>query len=96
MENSTKSIETVNISDMQDEYTAEDMTWLNNKSPVVPARDDTDDYEEYNEMTLIIRKKRDDIMSFSQTLNYVLVHSTKPGSEADYIVRRVMKQSSGF
>eukprot|EP00971_Amphidinium_carterae_P338423 6475745-Amphidinium_carterae.1 len=43
-----------------------------------------------------MRKKKDDIASFSQTLNYVLVHSTKPGNEAHSIVRRIMRQSSGF
>eukprot|EP00971_Amphidinium_carterae_P228282 4528161-Amphidinium_carterae.1 len=86
MEKCTKSIETANISDIHDEYIADDVTKLNNKFPAVPA-DDTDEYEEYNEMTLNIRKKRDDIMSFSQTLNCVLVHSTKPGGEAHSIVR---------
>eukprot|EP00971_Amphidinium_carterae_P236434 4692202-Amphidinium_carterae.1 len=35
-------------------------------------------------------------MNFNQTLNYVLLHSTKPGSEAHSIVRRVMRQSNGF
>eukprot|EP00971_Amphidinium_carterae_P190476 3780263-Amphidinium_carterae.1 len=47
-------------------------------------------------MTLNIRKKKDDITSFSQTLNYVLVHSTKPGSEAHSMVKRIMRQSNGF
>eukprot|EP00971_Amphidinium_carterae_P015583 307748-Amphidinium_carterae.5 len=80
--NSTKSIEPVNISDIQDEYTEQDVTALNNKFPQQPAREDTDDYDKDNDMQLTIRKKRDDIMSFSQKLNHVLVHSTKSGSEA--------------
>eukprot|EP00971_Amphidinium_carterae_P232121 4606404-Amphidinium_carterae.1 len=42
--------------------------------------------------TLNIRKKKDDIMSSSQTLNY----SSKSGSEAHSIVRRIMRQSSAF
>eukprot|EP00971_Amphidinium_carterae_P031567 621637-Amphidinium_carterae.1 len=45
-------------------------------------------------MTLNIRKKKDDILSFSQTSNYVFVRSTKPGSEAHSIVRRIMRQSN--
>eukprot|EP00971_Amphidinium_carterae_P036116 709730-Amphidinium_carterae.1 len=49
-------------------------------------------------MTLNVRKKKnnDDIMSFNQTLNYAFVHSTKRGSEAHSVVRRIMRQSSGF
>eukprot|EP00971_Amphidinium_carterae_P271620 5389686-Amphidinium_carterae.1 len=39
---------------------------------------------------------RGDIVSFSQTLNYVLLHATKQGSEAHPIIRRVMRQSNGF
>eukprot|EP00971_Amphidinium_carterae_P148998 2954061-Amphidinium_carterae.2 len=46
-----------------DNYTAEDYIKLNNKFPAVSA-DDTDEYEEYNEMTMNIRKKNDDIASF--------------------------------
>eukprot|EP00971_Amphidinium_carterae_P207478 4116720-Amphidinium_carterae.1 len=36
-----------------------------------------------------------DIVSFSQALNYVLLHATKQGNEAHSIVRRVMRQSNG-
>eukprot|EP00971_Amphidinium_carterae_P064350 1274514-Amphidinium_carterae.1 len=71
MDNSTKSIKTVNISDIQDEYTAQNVIALNKKFPQRP-----DDYAEYNYMQLTIRKKSDDIMSLCQTLNYVLVRST--------------------
>eukprot|EP00971_Amphidinium_carterae_P335316 6471117-Amphidinium_carterae.1 len=39
---------------------------------------------------------RGDIVSFSPTLNYVLLHATKAGSEAHSIIRRVMRQSNGF
>eukprot|EP00971_Amphidinium_carterae_P064148 1269926-Amphidinium_carterae.1 len=95
MDKCTIFVETVSISDIQNEYTADYVTKLNNIFPSAPA-EDTDEYGEYNEMTLNIRKKRDDIMSFSQTLNYMLVHSTKPGSETYSIVRQVMKQSNGF
>eukprot|EP00971_Amphidinium_carterae_P077614 1534529-Amphidinium_carterae.1 len=46
------------------------------------SEDEQEDYDEYNDTTLTIRRKRDEITIFSQTLNYVLVHSTKPASEA--------------
>eukprot|EP00971_Amphidinium_carterae_P216870 4305043-Amphidinium_carterae.1 len=90
MDKSTNSIETVNISDIQDDYTAQDVLASIIKFPQRLSRDDTDDYDEYNEMQLTIKKKRDDIMSFGQTVNYVLVHATKPGGEAKSFVRGVM------
>eukprot|EP00971_Amphidinium_carterae_P053069 1045230-Amphidinium_carterae.1 len=83
-DNGTSSIDVVNIFEIQDDYTSEDYIKLNNKSPAISA-EDTDEYEDYNEMMMYIRKKKDDIASFSLTLNYVLVHSTK-----------LMRQSSGF
>eukprot|EP00971_Amphidinium_carterae_P125259 2481940-Amphidinium_carterae.2 len=88
MDNCTSSIDAVNI---HDDYRAEDYVKLNNKLPAVTS-EDTDEYEEHNEMTMNIRKKKDDIASFSQALNYVFAHSTKPGSEA----HSIMRQSSGF
>eukprot|EP00971_Amphidinium_carterae_P160320 3178206-Amphidinium_carterae.4 len=39
---------------------------------------------------------RDDIANFSQALNYVLLHATKPGSEAHSVIRQAMRQSNGF
>eukprot|EP00971_Amphidinium_carterae_P017403 343001-Amphidinium_carterae.3 len=39
---------------------------------------------------------RGDIVSLRQTLNYVLPHATKQGSEAHAIIRKVMRQSNGF
>eukprot|EP00971_Amphidinium_carterae_P339413 6477227-Amphidinium_carterae.1 len=39
---------------------------------------------------------RGDIANFSQTLNYVLPHATKPGSETHSITRRVIRKSNGF
>eukprot|EP00971_Amphidinium_carterae_P120354 2384759-Amphidinium_carterae.2 len=84
MDECTRSVETLNITIIQDDYTPDD------------AAEGTDEHEKYTEMTANIRKKKDDILNFSQTLNYVLVHSTKTGSEAHSIVRRIMRQSSAF
>eukprot|EP00971_Amphidinium_carterae_P264654 5249858-Amphidinium_carterae.1 len=36
-----------------------------------------------------------DILQFSKTLNYVLLHVTKQGSEPHSIMRRVMRQANG-
>eukprot|EP00971_Amphidinium_carterae_P078027 1543834-Amphidinium_carterae.1 len=38
-----------------------------------------------------IRHKRDEITNFSQTLNDVSAHSTKPGSETHSMIRKIMR-----
>eukprot|EP00971_Amphidinium_carterae_P156894 3110278-Amphidinium_carterae.1 len=77
MDKSSRSVETINIANIQDGYTRE-VNRLHLRLPCIPAEDE-EEHDEYNEMTLNIRGKRDDITSFSQTLNYVLVHATKSG-----------------
>eukprot|EP00971_Amphidinium_carterae_P123142 2438374-Amphidinium_carterae.1 len=42
------------------------------------------------------KKKKADIAHFSQTLNYVILHATKQGSEPHSIMRRVIRESNGF
>eukprot|EP00971_Amphidinium_carterae_P241342 4792126-Amphidinium_carterae.2 len=98
MDESSRLDETINIANIQSKYTTEDVNRLRQRFPTIPAEDEVD-YDEYNKITLNIKIKifkRDDITSFSQTLNYRLVHSTKPGSEAPSMARRIMKQSNGF
>eukprot|EP00971_Amphidinium_carterae_P222845 4422362-Amphidinium_carterae.1 len=95
MDESSRSVETVNIANIQDDYTTKGVNRLRQQFPTIPTKNE-EYYDEYNEMTLKFRKKKDDIRSFSQTLNYVLVHSTNLGSEAHSMVRRIMKQSNGF
>eukprot|EP00971_Amphidinium_carterae_P330478 6463531-Amphidinium_carterae.1 len=82
------------INDIQDKYTASEVKKLNTKFPIA-AQEGEDDYDEYMDMTVNIQKMRGDIVNFSQKLNYVLPHATKP-SEAHSIIRRVMRQSNGF
>eukprot|EP00971_Amphidinium_carterae_P287985 5716742-Amphidinium_carterae.2 len=65
----TKSIDMVNITDIQDDSTADDLAKLNTKVPIVQTCD-THEFKEYTEMRLNIRNEKNDIMSFSQTLNY--------------------------
>eukprot|EP00971_Amphidinium_carterae_P148662 2947605-Amphidinium_carterae.1 len=67
----TWSVETINITNIQDVYASEDRHQLRTKFPTIPA-EDANDYDECNEMTWNIRKNNDAILSFSQTLNYVL------------------------
>eukprot|EP00971_Amphidinium_carterae_P157905 3130057-Amphidinium_carterae.1 len=95
MDESSKSVATINIANTQDDYTTEDVNRLRQRFPTIPAEDE-EDYDEHNEMILNVRQKKDDMTSFSQTLNYVLVHSTKPASEAHSMVGRIMRQSNGF
>eukprot|EP00971_Amphidinium_carterae_P223060 4426256-Amphidinium_carterae.1 len=62
MDNCTNSIDVVHISDIQDNYTAEDYIKLNNKFPAVPA-EDTDEYEEYNEMRMISERRKTTLLA---------------------------------
>eukprot|EP00971_Amphidinium_carterae_P044696 879368-Amphidinium_carterae.1 len=78
----------------KDKYTANEVRKLNTKFPIA-AQKGEDDYDEYMDMTVNIQnfqKMKGDIVNFSQTVNYVLLHATKPGSEAHSIMRRVMRQ----
>eukprot|EP00971_Amphidinium_carterae_P351148 6491937-Amphidinium_carterae.1 len=94
MDDCTKLVTVILLGDIQDKYTADEVREYNTKFPV--ALQGEDEYDEYMDMTVNIKKMRGDIINFSQTLNYVLLHATKPGSEAHSIIRRVMRQSNGF
>eukprot|EP00971_Amphidinium_carterae_P127083 2517709-Amphidinium_carterae.1 len=93
MDDCTKSVTIIVLSDIQDKYTLAEVTRMNNNYPTAPA-DGEDGYDDYIDLRDTIRKMRGDITSFSQTLNYVLLHATKAGSEAHSIIRRVMRQSN--
>eukprot|EP00971_Amphidinium_carterae_P144664 2866638-Amphidinium_carterae.1 len=43
-----------------------------------------------------MEKKKVDIQQHSQTLNYVLLHATKQGSEPHSTMRRVLRLNNGF
>eukprot|EP00971_Amphidinium_carterae_P050370 992363-Amphidinium_carterae.2 len=62
----------------------------------VALQDSEDNYDDFMDMTVNIKKMRGDIVNFSQTLNYALLHATKPSSEAHTIIKRAMRQSNGF
>eukprot|EP00971_Amphidinium_carterae_P207736 4121892-Amphidinium_carterae.1 len=80
MDDSTKSVTAIVLGNIHAVCTSEDTRRFNGKFQVAPQEDE-DNYEEYMELTMEIRKKKDDIVNFSQILNYVLSHSTKPGDE---------------
>eukprot|EP00971_Amphidinium_carterae_P099116 1959971-Amphidinium_carterae.1 len=65
----------------QDAYVVEDIQYRDHKYPIQPTEDEADELEDCNEITMSIRKKRNEIVSISQTLNYSLIDATKPGSE---------------
>eukprot|EP00971_Amphidinium_carterae_P245850 4882918-Amphidinium_carterae.2 len=54
------------------------------------------EFEDYNQLKMSIRKKRNEILSISQTLNYLLVHATTTGSEPHSMIRRIMRTANGF
>eukprot|EP00971_Amphidinium_carterae_P011437 225181-Amphidinium_carterae.2 len=96
MEESGRSIETIETKNIQDASTADDDTRLRQRFPNILTEDEQEHNDAYNNMTLTIRRKRVEITNFSQTLNYVLVHSTKPDSETPSMIGRIMRQSNGF
>eukprot|EP00971_Amphidinium_carterae_P040963 804617-Amphidinium_carterae.1 len=69
MDAGSRSVATIVLSDIQDEYTEGDTRRLNTRFPAAP-REDADNYVEYYDMAVDIRKKKDDISNFSQTLNW--------------------------
>eukprot|EP00971_Amphidinium_carterae_P288853 5735462-Amphidinium_carterae.2 len=95
MDDCTKFVTVIQLGDVQDKYTADEVRKHNTTHPVA-LQDGEDGYDDYMDMTVNIKKMRGDIVYFSQTLNSVLLHSTKPGSEAGSIIRRVMRQSNSF
>eukprot|EP00971_Amphidinium_carterae_P035959 706951-Amphidinium_carterae.3 len=95
MDKSAKSVEAIDIRNNQEAYVEEDIQYRDNKYPIQPTEDEADEFEDYNEITMSIRKKRDVIISILQTLNYVLVHATKPGSEPHSMIRRIMHTANG-
>eukprot|EP00971_Amphidinium_carterae_P233371 4631927-Amphidinium_carterae.1 len=95
MDECTKSVTVIQLNDIQGKYTADEVKRLHITYSNA-LTDGQDGYEEFMDMTVNIKKMRGDIVNFSQTLNYVLPHATKPGSEAHSITTRMMRQSNGF
>eukprot|EP00971_Amphidinium_carterae_P138641 2747143-Amphidinium_carterae.1 len=64
MDSCSRSSETINIADLQDDHTADEVTRLITRFPAAPD-EDADNCDEYIDLTLNIRKKRDDIANFN-------------------------------
>eukprot|EP00971_Amphidinium_carterae_P159498 3161818-Amphidinium_carterae.1 len=60
MDESAKSIEATDIRNIKEVYVTEDVQYRDNKFPSQPTEDEADEFEEYNDLTMTIRKKRDD------------------------------------
>eukprot|EP00971_Amphidinium_carterae_P254639 5055132-Amphidinium_carterae.1 len=59
----------------------ENAQYRDHKYPIQPTEDEADELEDYNEVMMSIKQKRDEILSIRQTLNHALAHAAKPGSE---------------
>eukprot|EP00971_Amphidinium_carterae_P085546 1692619-Amphidinium_carterae.2 len=75
MDDCMKSVTVIVLGDIQDKYTSAEVNRLNTTYPAAPEEGE-DNYDDYLDMRDNIRKMRGDIVSFSQTLNYVLLHAT--------------------
>eukprot|EP00971_Amphidinium_carterae_P307957 6120104-Amphidinium_carterae.1 len=63
MEESARSMEAIELRNIQDAYTAEDVNLRDQRYPVQPTEEEQYEFTEYSEMSLAIRKKRDEITS---------------------------------
>eukprot|EP00971_Amphidinium_carterae_P086405 1709954-Amphidinium_carterae.1 len=82
------------LATMQRDAVATDLQNFNRRYPQA-KRHGEDGYDDYLDRWEAKEKKKADILQFSQTLNYVLLHATKQGSEPHSIMRRVMRQANG-
>eukprot|EP00971_Amphidinium_carterae_P269520 5346615-Amphidinium_carterae.1 len=87
MDDSTRSQVPMVVATMQRDAVADDLQRLNARYPQ-PVNHGNDAYEDYMDRLREIEKMKADIAHFSQTLNYVLLHATKQGSEPHSIMRR--------
>eukprot|EP00971_Amphidinium_carterae_P294218 5841918-Amphidinium_carterae.1 len=63
MDESAKSVEAIDIYNVQEAYVEEDTQYRDNKYPIQPTEDEANEFEDYNEITMSIRKKREEIIS---------------------------------
>eukprot|EP00971_Amphidinium_carterae_P095476 1888940-Amphidinium_carterae.1 len=75
------------IATMQRDAVAADLLAFNQRYPQ-QIRYGEDHYDDYMDRWEAMEKKKADILQHSQTLNYVLLHATKQGSEPHSIMRR--------
>eukprot|EP00971_Amphidinium_carterae_P024463 482312-Amphidinium_carterae.3 len=67
-----KSVEAIDLRNIQDVCVKEDVQFRDINYPNQPTEDDGEELEDYNELSLAARKKRDQISSMPLTLNFVM------------------------
>eukprot|EP00971_Amphidinium_carterae_P016245 320370-Amphidinium_carterae.1 len=93
MDDSCKSTTAMVIATMQRDAVANNLQTFNHRYPQA-IRHGEDGYDEYMDQWESMEKKKADIQQHSQTLNYVLLHATRQGSEPHPIMRRLMRQGN--
>eukprot|EP00971_Amphidinium_carterae_P234128 4645731-Amphidinium_carterae.1 len=69
MDDYTMSVTDILLNDIQDKYTADEVRKYNTRFPTAVQAGE-EDYDEYMDMAVNIKKMSGDIVNFSQTLNY--------------------------
>eukprot|EP00971_Amphidinium_carterae_P248784 4938349-Amphidinium_carterae.1 len=93
MDDSCKSTTPMVLATMQTDAVAADLLAFNRRYPQAIHHGE-DGFDDYMDRWDAMEKKKADIQQHSQTLNYVLLHATKQGSEPHSIMRRVMRQGN--
>eukprot|EP00971_Amphidinium_carterae_P205422 4076820-Amphidinium_carterae.1 len=63
MDESAKPMEAIDLRNIQDAYVAEDTKYRDQRYPIQPTEDEQDEFADYVELSLNIRKKREEITS---------------------------------
>eukprot|EP00971_Amphidinium_carterae_P193892 3847111-Amphidinium_carterae.1 len=59
MDQSAKSIDAIDLRNIQDAYVTEDVQYRDNKFYDEPPEEQANEYEEYNDLNMTIRERRD-------------------------------------
>eukprot|EP00971_Amphidinium_carterae_P075126 1484901-Amphidinium_carterae.1 len=63
MDESAKSMEALDLRNIQEAYVTEDTNYRDQRFPIQPTEGEQDEFAEYVEMSLTIRKKKEEITS---------------------------------
>eukprot|EP00971_Amphidinium_carterae_P338915 6476468-Amphidinium_carterae.1 len=96
MDESAKSVDAMDLKNIQDANVTEYVQNRDNKNQKNPTEDEREELENYSGLTMANRSKQDEITSISQVLKYVPVHSTKSRSNSHSIFRQIMRTSNDF
>eukprot|EP00971_Amphidinium_carterae_P170960 3388038-Amphidinium_carterae.1 len=76
MDESAKSVEAIDIRNIQDVYVTEDVQYKNTRYQIVPTEDETEEYEEHNELMIATRKLHVSAVECGQTLHSAIPQVT--------------------